>query len=52
MSQHADHSPRPDDGFSEPSEQVKRRNRITAVILALLIAAIFVSAVLIRIYGT
>lgn len=32
-------SPDPDDGFTEPSETVKRRNRITAfVIVAFVIA--------------
>jgi hypothetical protein len=52
MSQHADQTQSNDDGFSEPSEEVKRRNRITAVILALFIAAIVASAVFIRIYGS
>ena len=38
--------------FTEPSEEVKRRNRITGLIITGIILAFVTTAILVRVYGS
>lgn len=40
------------DGFLEPSDDVKRRNRITGLIIAGIVLAMIATAMLVRVYGS
>jgi hypothetical protein len=40
------------DGFLEPSEDVKRRNRITGLIIAGIIFAMIAIGMIVRVYGS
>lgn len=37
--------------FTEPTEAVKRRNRITGVLIAVFILVMVVSSMIVRVYG-
>ncbi|MGM0557145.1 MAG: hypothetical protein ACQEVA_12250 [Myxococcota bacterium] len=38
--------------FTEPSEDVKRRNRITGIIITAIILGMIATAMLVRVYGS
>lgn len=48
--QHNDESSE-QDGFTEPSDAVKRRNRITGFLIVAFILAMVITSMLVRVYG-
>lgn len=53
MTEHSEsRAPTESEGFSEPSEEVKRRNRITGFVLLAIVLGMIAMAMIVRAYGS